>query len=311
MPTLRQLRSFTVVAEAESLTKAATLLGVGASTLSAQISALERELACKLLHRDGRGVHLSEEGFELLRRSQRILRATCDLKVEMANFDRGVEGSVRLGMLPTICASLVSVLYSTLKQRFPKVRLELRESLSRDLFNSLRSGELDLATLYDIQVNSAYRIDNLFSEELFFVSQKKSEDNHCHEIAFPELIRHPLILPTTRNALRTMLEGAAAAAGLQMNVFAEIDSLQATVELVARGYGDTILPRCGLVGTHPGIHIRGRLITGPSLKRTVILAWSPCASNTPATAAIASVLRELLAVHVLSRAVQEVLSLAT
>jgi LysR family transcriptional regulator, nitrogen assimilation regulatory protein len=293
MPTLRQLRSFTIIAEVESLAKAATLLGVGSSALSAQISALEQEFTCKLLHRDGRGVHLSEQGLELLRRSQRILRATNDLKAEMANFDRVVEGPVRLGMLPTVSASLVSLLFSVLSQRLPRVRLELREDLSHHLLDSLRAGELDLATLYDIQVNSAYRVDNLFSEDLFFVSQRKAEADRSGDVAFLELASRPLILPTKKNALRTIVEAAAAAAGLRVKVFAEIDSLRATVELVARGYADTILPRCGLANTHSSI--QRRLITRPSLRRTVVLAWSAGTLNMPATAAVASLLRGLLA----------------
>src|ERR1700688_3790709 len=60
--TLEQLRVFVAVAERQHVTRAAAMLNLAQSAVSAAITALEARHGTKLFHRVGRGVELTEAG---------------------------------------------------------------------------------------------------------------------------------------------------------------------------------------------------------------------------------------------------------
>lgn len=69
---LRNLMSFVHVAELNSFSKAAEVLGYSQSTVSFQIKQLETELDCLLFERINHTVSLTDKGEELLEYAQRI-----------------------------------------------------------------------------------------------------------------------------------------------------------------------------------------------------------------------------------------------
>jgi DNA-binding transcriptional LysR family regulator len=71
---LRLVRSFTVVAEHEHFGRAAAALHLTASSLSRQISRLERQLGARLLERTPRGTRLTEAGEVFLPLATAVLR---------------------------------------------------------------------------------------------------------------------------------------------------------------------------------------------------------------------------------------------
>jgi len=70
----RRLQTFLTVAQAGSVSRAARVLYVSQSTVTARIQELERELGCALFVREARGVKLTEAGRVFLRHAQRILQ---------------------------------------------------------------------------------------------------------------------------------------------------------------------------------------------------------------------------------------------
>jgi DNA-binding transcriptional LysR family regulator len=72
---LRLVRCFTVVAEHEHFGRAATALHLTASSLSRQISRLERQLGARLLDRTPRGTRLTEAGEVFLPLATAVLRS--------------------------------------------------------------------------------------------------------------------------------------------------------------------------------------------------------------------------------------------
>ena len=74
------LATFVTIARAGSLTRASVASGAGQSTLSRQLSALEKDLGCKLFHRSTRSIKLTEKGDILLPHAEHILRAAADAR---------------------------------------------------------------------------------------------------------------------------------------------------------------------------------------------------------------------------------------
>jgi len=284
MPTLRQLRQFLAAAEAESLSKAASLLGTVPSALSAQITALEAELGCRLFRRDGRGVHPTEEGLELKRHVRRILDAAHELKDEIANPERAIAGEVRLGLLPWLCRAMAARLMGEARARFPELGLVLRDGRSGELAEALAGGALDLASLHAHEARAEHRALALGDSGLCVAGPLGGGP-----IGFAEAARLPLILESRRHGLRTVLEEAARAEGIALAPAFEVDSDAAAMALIEAGQGYAILPYAGIEGRNAAVGLSG----GPAAP--IVLARSVRNRQTAAAGALARLVQELAA----------------
>ena len=118
---LRNLITFTHVAELGSFTRAAELLGYSQSNVSMQIQQLESDVGVKLFDRIGRGVVLTQYGEELLPYARQIVAAAG----QMENFLRSeaeMGGTIRVGMVESLLGECFEPLLLNYTKRFPNVK---------------------------------------------------------------------------------------------------------------------------------------------------------------------------------------------
>src|SRR3979409_89190 len=92
--TLEQLKAFVAVAERQHVTRAAAVLNLAQSAVSAAIAALEARHGAKLFHRVGRGVGLTEAGALFLVEARAVLA-----RVEAAGLVLSELGDLKRGTL--------------------------------------------------------------------------------------------------------------------------------------------------------------------------------------------------------------------
>jgi DNA-binding transcriptional LysR family regulator len=128
---LRHLRYFVAVAEELHFGRAAMSLHIVQPALSKQISALEGELGVRLFERTRRRVELTEAGRAFLADARKVL-AHADLAVDRAAAAaRGESGVLVVGFIPPALNSVLPAALSRYRERYPDVRLVLRESTNR------------------------------------------------------------------------------------------------------------------------------------------------------------------------------------
>ena len=103
---IRNLLTFTYVAEQGSFTKAAELLGYSQSTVSFQIKQLEEELDCLLFERINHTIALTERGRELVSYAHKILALTDEFK-EKPNKAENLTGLIHIVTPDSVCEDLV------------------------------------------------------------------------------------------------------------------------------------------------------------------------------------------------------------
>ncbi len=79
----RQLLAFVTVVRRQSFTLAAHELHLTQSAISHSMRALETDLGCRLLDRNGRRLELTEQGGVFLQKAERILQEMEEARMEL------------------------------------------------------------------------------------------------------------------------------------------------------------------------------------------------------------------------------------
>lgn len=295
---LAQLRTLVHVAELGSLSKAAGRLRIAQPALSRQIRLLEDELGARLFDRHGRGMVITEVGREALRHAKRVLAETEELRASVSGPGAELAGHVAVGLPPTL-ADMVSVpLVAAFTANHPRVRLQLVAAYTGYLLDSLNRGEIDLAVLYDPRATGSLRIRPLMQEALFLIGPGDAGLTAGEPVPFRTLATQRLLLPSTRHGLRNVVQRAAEAAGIALDLGLEIDSYTALKELVRQGYGRTILTRAPMHADIAAGRLTAAPLVDPAPIRRLVLSFQPDRPVSRAAefagAAIAAILAEQL-----------------
>ncbi|MFV0134225.1 LysR family transcriptional regulator [Streptomyces sp. HMX87] len=142
---LRHLRTVRAIADAGSLTRAATALGLAQPALSAQLKRIERTLGGELFERGRHGVRATALGELVLERTRIVLPAVTELQQEAARFARTPRSTTRIRLGGTH-GPLLGALVDRLADVAPDARVTTCTSWSeRELAGLLAEGRLDFA----------------------------------------------------------------------------------------------------------------------------------------------------------------------
>ena len=128
---LRQLRTFVTVAEAGTISKAASRLRTAQPALSRQIMGLEAELGLRLFDRLGRRVMLTRQGAEFLEDCRDALRHIGALTERARLLRGGNVGTLTVAASPQIVEGVLSTFLQVFAQSFPDVHVILVEAVGR------------------------------------------------------------------------------------------------------------------------------------------------------------------------------------
>jgi len=269
---IKQLRYFVNVAELGSFSKAAAFLSVAQPALSRQIRNLEDELETRLLHRNGRGVAVTESGEQLLDRANAVLDQMDRIRDDISRLKVRPSGTVTLGLPPTITHVLVIPLIKQIRANYPEISLQAAEGFSGFVHEWLTGGRLDLAVLYNAPRTKHLLTEQLLVEELFLIGPGGATERKV--VPFPDIARLPLILPSRPHGLRILIDTIAARENIDLRIDFELDSLAAIKELVEDGTGWSILSFASVYREVEAGRLTARRIVEPNLSRSLVLATS-------------------------------------
>jgi LysR family nitrogen assimilation transcriptional regulator len=290
----RQLKYFTMVAEAKTFTRAAELLGLAQPALSNQMQKLEEELQEQLFIRHSRGIELTDAGRRLLSHARTILHQV-DVAVEDVRGARDEpEGLVRVGMPRSMGEILAVRLLQEARRRAPALSVRIVEHFSESLYALLLERELDIALTYSTE-NSVRVVAELISlQRLSLISPANSDLPPGNQIALASAMQLPLILGSPPHVVRKLLTTAAIENGTLPNVVHEMDSLQTTLSMVEGGLGHTVLPATLAAKAAQEGLVEVRTIVSPEVTRKLHLVRPAQGTPTRAQLLVRNVLIELL-----------------
>nr|WP_260751035.1 LysR family transcriptional regulator [Mycobacterium sp. SMC-8] len=147
---VRRLIVLQEIARAGSLSAAAVSLNYTTSAVSQQVTALERDLGWRLVHRGPSGARLTEAGARLLEHVPAILGAINAAERDLADLASPRRGLVRIASFSSAAAAILPPAIARVRALLPGVEVELVAVDPEDGVELLRTGGADAAMITEV-----------------------------------------------------------------------------------------------------------------------------------------------------------------
>lgn len=255
-PTIAGLRAFVAVAEKQHFGSAATTLGVSQSTLSQALSALETGLGVQLVERSTRRVFLTAEGHALLPQAQVVIEAATAFTAAAAGSADPLNGTIRLGLIPTVAPYVLPTLLAGLDDRLPGLTLRVIEDQTERLLIGLREGSVDAALIALPAETGGIAEIPIYDEDFVLALPPGHPLAGRKRVPPAALAELPLLLLDEGHCLRDQALDVCRKAGVHAELAnTRAASLATAVQCVAGGLGVTLIPQSAV----PVETVRSRL----------------------------------------------------
>lgn len=272
MITLRQLRYLTSLARHRHFGRAAENCAVTQPALSMQVRELEREIGAELVERRPGEIALTDTGLEVAERAERILVATRDL-IDFARHRDLLSGPLKLGIIPTLAPYVLPRLLPRLQSTHPRLRLEVRETQTRVLLGELARGELDCVMLALPAEGADADTLKLFDDPFLLAVPATDKQLPRGRVGVDDVDQRRLILLEEGHCLRDQALAFCATARRDVPAGLGATSLATVMQMVANGYGVTLVPEVAADVEVRDNRVRLLRFTEPEPVRTIGLAW--------------------------------------
>lgn len=246
LPNLKHLHYFSVLHKEQHFARAAQKCNVSQSTLSAAIQNLEDYVGQQLLEREHKHFVFTAFGESLVEKSRVLLAQTQDWQSFAQSSGDWQQGSLKLGVIPTIAPFLFEALIKQFKENLPQIDLALLEDTTDHLLEYLMEGKLDLLLLALPMKTPGCKQLSIGKDHFHLIAHQNKANALPPELDIDSLPENSVFLLEKEHCLT---EHAVSACGLAHK--AQVSPLTATslhtlVSLVNSQMGYTFLPAMAL-----------------------------------------------------------------
>lgn len=219
---IKNLITFVQVAEMNSFTKAAEVLGYSQSTVSFQIKQLETELDCLLFERINHTITLTDKGKELLTYAQNINNLTDEFMQNM-NSPKDLKGFIHFVTPDSVCEDMLLTNYLDFHSHYPGIDLKFTNADTGAMFTMLDRNEADAIITLD---NHIYQNDYVIAKEehieMNFVANASSPFAEKKKISIKDIADQPFILTEKGMGYRRIFDKELAKKSIEISPVLEV-----------------------------------------------------------------------------------------
>lgn len=274
MSTFRQFTYLVAVADYRNFRRAADAVNISQPTLSQQIRALEGRLGVTLVERNDNPVQLTPIGREVVARARQIILGVKDVEDLVRRSKTGLAGVVRFGVSPTLGPYLMPNIIASLHQRFPDMRLYIREGIPDEQVRELSRGELDMMLSPLPVAGSDLHIEPLFREPLHIVCVPEHPVAQAAQVSRKDLAGARFLSLDRRHHGYRQVQEACEELGATLLEDYEGTSLDSLRQMCGSGLGFALLPELYLRSEVGGEDMVTRLrVSDWSASRSIAAVW--------------------------------------
>src|SRR5690606_34600719 len=128
----------------------------------------------KIFDRSKQPVVPTREGVEIIHRARMIIAEINRLRTFASELKGDMGKELRLGIIPTLAPYLLPAFLKSFSEKYPELQLIIKEMITKDICDKLKTGELDIGILATPLSESGLVEHPIFYEEfLVYASQKE------------------------------------------------------------------------------------------------------------------------------------------
>jgi DNA-binding transcriptional LysR family regulator len=251
------------------------------------IAGLERELGTLLVERHCRPVRLTDAGVALARHADEVFAQLVSARSEIEAITQVEGGTVSIGTFSSAGATFVADALCRFRKRHPLVQVSIAEGGPSAMTRRVRSGDLDLAVVWDLpaageDVGAGLELHHLFDDPWVIVLHPSHPLAGAESVRPADLADEDWLLPSFDPAgpSARLLSRMCAQSGFEPRVAFRVNDCQMTRATVAAGEGVSLIPRLMLDPPPADVSSSPSKARGsPAASRSC--GWGPATSPPP------------------------------
>jgi DNA-binding transcriptional LysR family regulator len=239
---LHPLRVFLTVATEKSFSRAAEKLLRTQPAISLSIQRLESELGEKLIDRSAKDMLLTAAGKVVLEYARRYENLQGDLENAIAELRDKSAGRLTIGANESSTLYLLDHI-ERYRDRYPKIKVQIRRSLSSKIPSELIDGDLELGILTYDPEDERLITTVIYTDHLSFIVSPSHRFASRPEISITELGEETFVAHNVVSPYRALVLREFQRQKVPLNMDLEMPTVEAIRKMVQRNEGVAFLPR--------------------------------------------------------------------
>jgi DNA-binding transcriptional LysR family regulator len=209
--------------------------------VSRSIRALEDDAGCRLLHKLGKKIVLTQAGEQLVHHATRILQEMENARESLGRLGKWGRGRLRLGVSTTACQHILPPVLREFKESFAEHAIFIEPGDTPELVTSLLRHKIDLALTLEAEREPQLDFRLLFTDELRFLLGALHPWAQNGRVERGEIPKQNYILYQKKSLTFQLIEDYFRREDMVLNTVIELGTMEGIKELVKLGLGVSIL----------------------------------------------------------------------
>lgn len=239
---LAQLKTFCIIIEEKSFSRAAQRLFLTQPAISMQIKALENDIGQVLFDRSTKEIMCTEAGNLLYPCAQRVLQEIDNARNKIDEIKNLVRGQLTLGCSDTVSSYLLPSFLSQFLEKYPFLEVSVRNRPTQFIVRMVLEQEVDIGFVTMPVKNDTLQFCSFHSyhDVVLYSPQHPLSMKTC--ISLEDLTSYRLLLLEPQTMTRTLLEKAFMQAQCRPQSFMQFGSVEVQKAFARNNLGVAIVP---------------------------------------------------------------------
>ncbi|TCM63821.1 LysR family carnitine catabolism transcriptional activator [Acinetobacter calcoaceticus] len=241
--TLKQIKSFLILARTLNYAHAAIELHISQSALSLTIKALEEELGGKLFKRNTRKVELTEEGRSLLPYARRLIANWEEMDYDLKQRFKFNRGSLSLASMPYITHALLPNIIQQFLQTHPNINFSINDITNESVIELVKDGIFEMGICFEPEFKDQLNFQPLFEEDFLALVSVDHPLAQQDQVSWQQLCVNRFVTLQKPSIVRHLVDQYCQRHQITLDVQIECHQITSMCNFVAVGAGVTVIPR--------------------------------------------------------------------
>ena len=304
MITLTQLEYIVAIDEYRHFATAAEKCFVTQPTLSMQIKKLEDEPGVIIFDRSRQPVVPTDLGAKLIEQARMTLSATQRIKEIIQEEQQEVEGTLKIGIIPTLAPYLLPVFIGPYIRKYPAVKVEVEELVSEEIIRRLKRDILDVGLFVTPYHDEKIVERPVFYEEMLVYAHPDCELLKKKEVGHEDIVTSDIWMLGNGHCFRNQVVNLCEMSASQHKNLPfefESNSLETLMRIVDVEGGFTLIPELALQYMSPEKKKQVRSIANTKPLREVSVIYSRHFTKQRLITLLCDEIKSVVPAHMLKR----------